>query len=463
MPKAGIYARISSDPDGTRLGVQRQIADCQQLAKRAGFLVVAIYEDNDISAYARKPRPAYRRLCADLESGAIDGAIVWHLDRLHRSPRELEDFIALIEKTSAFVRTVTGGDYDLNTSDGRAMARVVGAMARKESEDKSRRLRRKFADMAANGQYSGGGERPYGYTPGYREVIPHEAAVIQEAAHRVLAGESLRSVANDLTARGTATVTGAPWTGTALRRKLMSAHTSGQREYKGDIVGEATWPAILTPTQTLQLRLLLGNPSRRTNRTPRAYPLSGLVQCGVCGKRMVARPKEGKRRYVCVKDPPKLGCGHVHARSEPVEDLVAQATLYRLDSPELVQALDRRNGKSPIDSTERQLVEDRTQLEILATMFGQNDLTLREWKAAKQPVEQRISIAERTLATVSDRSIAAPFVGNSDALRREWAQLDPSRQRAIVGALVESVQIHPAKVPGSRKFDPDRVEIIWKA
>jgi site-specific DNA recombinase len=57
--RAAIYARISSDTDGTRAGVDRQLADCHTLATSLGWSVAQEYVDNDISAYSGKRRPEY--------------------------------------------------------------------------------------------------------------------------------------------------------------------------------------------------------------------------------------------------------------------------------------------------------------------------------------------------------------------------------------------------------------------
>ena len=122
MEAAAIYIRISSDRGGSRAGVRRQLEDCQSWAERNGVAVAEVYEDNDVSAYRGKARPAYRRMCEDMKSGIRDGVIVWHNDRLHRNTRELEDFIDLVEATDIGVATVTSGDYDLTTTTGRAMA-----------------------------------------------------------------------------------------------------------------------------------------------------------------------------------------------------------------------------------------------------------------------------------------------------------------------------------------------------
>src|SRR4051812_16739661 len=90
--KAGVYVRISydarevdeNDPDGakvlTRLGVKRQRKDCTTEAKRRGWRVVEVYEDNDASAFSGKARVAYERMLDDIAAGRIDAVICWHPD-----------------------------------------------------------------------------------------------------------------------------------------------------------------------------------------------------------------------------------------------------------------------------------------------------------------------------------------------------------------------------------------------
>ena len=42
-----VYARISSDQEGTALGVTRQVQDCRELCTRLGWTVAEEYVDND--------------------------------------------------------------------------------------------------------------------------------------------------------------------------------------------------------------------------------------------------------------------------------------------------------------------------------------------------------------------------------------------------------------------------------
>jgi site-specific DNA recombinase len=461
---AAIYIRISSDRGGTRAGVRRQLEDCRTWAERNGSVVAEVYEDNDVSAYRGKSRPDYRRMCDDIKAGIRDGVIVWHNDRLHRNTRELEDFIDLVEATGVAVATVTSGDYDLTTTTGRAMARIACALARLESEDKSRRIKRQALQAAQEGRRSGGGTRAYGYEPGHRKVVPAEAAIVKEAARRILAGEPLRSVTRDLNERRVPTVTGKSWNSTVLRRMLTSGRISGQREHLGEIVAKGDWPAIVTPAQTARLRTILLDPDRRTNRTPRRYPLTGIVYCGRCDARLVARPRDdGERRYFCAKGPGYSGCGGTAILAEPLERFISEAVLHRLDTPKLQRAVVRAlSAEDEADVVHEDLERADGELEELARLHGQGKISVREWMAARTPIETRRAAAARQMGRLSGAAALDGFVNSPGALRAQWAQLDPARQRAIISSVLPRIVIHPA-VRGRNWFDPDRVEPLWRA
>src|SRR5579884_2476096 len=155
MVNAGLYCRISADKEGAGLGVERQREDCEALARKRGWTVAGVYVDNDISAYSGKRRPGYRRLLRDIQQGRINAIVAWHTDRLHRSLRELEEFIDVCEAGQVKVETVRAGELDYKTPSGRAMARILGTWARYESEHRSERIRRKHVEMAEKGLYKG--------------------------------------------------------------------------------------------------------------------------------------------------------------------------------------------------------------------------------------------------------------------------------------------------------------------
>ncbi|MDP9250113.1 MAG: recombinase family protein, partial [Chloroflexota bacterium] len=392
---AGIYVRISEDREGAGLGVKRQEADCRERAERLGWEVAEVYIDNDLSAYNGKDRPAYTRLLEDLREGTIGAVLAWHTDRLHRSPRELEAFIDVCESRGVGVQTVTAGPIDLSSASGRMTARVSGAVARHESEHKAERIRRKARELAEAGKIGGGGTRPYGYDLDRRSVRPHEASVVRELADRVLKGEPLRSLVRELNTRQVPTVSGRIWTTIGIRRMLTSGRIAGWREHRRELVAPAEWEAIIDRPTLDRLRGLLLDPSRRVTHGPvvRSYLLGGaLARCGVCGHPLRAAPRaDGTRRYGCRPVPGSPGCGKIAIVAEPMEAMVADLILDRLDSPQMLAAIEDHDRQTAAAVDLDTLAADEAALEQLARDYYTDRLIGRsEYLAARDGLKARI-------------------------------------------------------------------------
>jgi DNA invertase Pin-like site-specific DNA recombinase len=455
-------ARISSDREGDNLAIDRQVADCAALAERKGWTVVERYVDSDISAYSGKLRPRYRRMLEDIEAEAIDAVLVYHADRLHRHPRELEDFIDLCSRTGTRMATVSG-DIDLSTHEGQLIARITGAVARKESDDKSRRIRRKHEELAAAGKVSGGGSRPYGYEANKREVRPEEAEVIRELARRVLAGDSLKALAQDLNGRGIRTSTGKEWAPGTIGRMLRLARLSGQREHHGEILAQAEWPAIISPAETAKLRAKLGDPDRRTNRAARRYLLPRLLRCGRCGNQLHSRPRADRvGRYVCASGPGFGGCGKLTILAEPVDLFVAEAVLHRLESPLLPEAIRRPSDDGEGAEWTAEAERAQARLDELAEMWAAGEITRSEYLKARASIEKRRTLARKRLAQLNRQAALVPFIGDAKRVRGEWKVMTLSRQAEIVRALVEYIEVAPGR-PGYNRFDPTRLRPVWRS
>ncbi len=459
MRSAGIYARISQDREGAGLGVKRQVADCEAEAERRGWAVGDIYVDDDISAYSGKTRPQYERLLSDIQDGHRDAVIVWHLDRLTRRPIELEEFVNVCDKGKVEVAAVHG-DFNIGDGDGLFSARIMAAVAAKESDDKSRRAKRKMLELAQSGRPHGS-VRPFGYEDDKVTVRPSEAQIIRDLAGRFLAGETLTSLTNWLNDQNIPTAgTAAAWRTSSVRGILRSGRISGQREHLKQIVGPAIWPAIISPEQTARIRAILDDPARRTNRAARRYLLAGLLRCHQCGHSLMAHPRAGKRRYICKAPPSHQGGGSTYISAERVEELLIDAVLYRLDTPDLADALaGRHRADSRTIELSEQIADDQTQLDDLAQMWANKEITVAEWKAARSTIEARQRQTKRALAHLSHTDNVARYIGMGDGLRNQWSEIPLNRQRSIMATILDHAVIGPGT--GSR-FDPGRVHPVWK-
>lgn len=459
-----VYARISSDQDGTALGVKRQVADCRGLAERLGWTVAEEYVDNDLSAYSGKRRPGYARMLDDLRDGARDGVIVYHADRLTRRPIELEQFLDVCAAAKVrHVRFVSGADVDIANGDGLLVLRMMSAVAANESANKSRRVRRKMIEVAQDGRPHGGAFRPFGYEADKITVRPDEAEIIRTLAARFLAGEGLRSLAAWLDAEGIMTSTGKPWRTTTLRQMLHSGRIAGLRENRREIIGPAVWDPIITQDEHRRIRARMDQRAATGERSPRSYLLSGVLQCGKCGGRLFAARRVDRRRYVCQSGPDHRGCGGVTITADPVEQLVTNAVLYRLDSHELAATL---AGLDAADTHAAALsdaiAEDAAQLEELAQLYAAKQITAKEWMTARNPIEARRTDNERKLARLTRTDALVGLAGDAEQLGAQWSSLNLTRQAAIVRALIDRVVIAPVGSTGPRRFNPDRVDIVWR-
>ncbi|MEV0583028.1 recombinase family protein [Nonomuraea sp. NPDC050310] len=305
-------------------------------------------------------------------------------------------------------------------------------------------------------------------------IIEQEAELIREAAHRILAGESLSSVCRDFASRDVRTSGGRLWIPTTLRRMLAGARISGRREHTprstfettrpllGEIVADAVWPAIISPLDSDRLRTLLSDPSRDYRRlaaTGRTYLLSGILRCGRCGHRMNGRPRSGVPRYVCPNVPGSGACGGIATNAERTDTHVRDMVLTALDSPALAERIRHQSGDD--DNLSELVRADEEQLEELAEAWAAREISRKEWMAARAPIDMRLEKNRAQLASLSRSSPLISFIGTADEMLARWRVMNVSQQRAIVSATVRTIAVAPANP--RKRWDPDRFTFDWIA
>lgn len=446
--RAVVYARISDDRAGAGLGVARQERECRELCDAKGWTVVDVLVDNDRSAYSGKRRPSYERLMAGLKGGLYDVVVAWHPDRLHRSPKELEAFIDALEAAGASAATATAGEWDLSTAAGRMTARVVGAVARHESEHKSERNRAKHRQLAESGRPNGG-ERPFGFDADRVSVNADEKAVVQELARMLLDGVSLLGLVRWLNDNGIATARGGRWRATGVHRLLTGPRVGGFRERDGKL-HRAVWPPLLDEVTWRRVRTLLEDPAR-SHRAPRRYLLTGGVAvCALCTGPLVAVGSMSRQRfYGCGR------CGGVKVKADPFEDDVAFRLFAHLAE---LGAAPPRPDPSPIIA---ELEEADAHLaELSDDYYVHRAVSKGQFRSSSDKLTARIAELRAQAAEIERGAVGVDLVGDPATLSQRWGGLQVDQQRAIVDAYVEAVQVGPA-VRGRNFYDDDRVEVRW--
>lgn len=471
--RAAIYLRQSKDREGNELAVDRQREDCVALCTAKGWTPTE-YMDNDCSA-SNGSRPNYQRLLTDIRAGRVDAVVVWDLDRLHRRPIELEEFISLADEKHLALATVTG-ECDLSTDNGRLFARIKGAVARAEIERKSARQKRAAKQMAEKGTHWWSA-RPFGYVvrepvrdeqgrPMFTEtgkpiyqppsLDPMEAAAIREAYKSLIAGSSLRSIACDLDQAGFVTPRGNRWrTSSQVRQLLISPRNAGLRSYEGDEKGsedlrDAAWPAIV-PRDIWQGAVDILSEEGRLCGTSRArkHLLSNLAVCGLCGHTMGSGVSSGGARgkviYTC------KACNKISRNAEGLDDLVCEAVVQRLSKPNAVE-LTRPEQRDDLDQMRQQGRALRARLNALATEFADGDLTTSQLKIATNRITEKLDIIDTALRGAQATHVFDGVIG-ADDVRGAFLDLDLDRKRALIAELVTITVLPTVKGARFRRED----------
>ncbi len=462
--RAIVYLRISEDRTGQEAGVQRQREDCERRCRDRGWQIVAVESDNDVSASGKRQRPGFEAMLKRVEAGEAEVVVAWALDRLQRNRRDEVRLYELCEKKGVMVSLVRGPDLEWQTPTGRYLADNLGSLARLEIEQKGDRQRR-AQEQAAKAGRRVGGRRPFGYEQDGATVRPVEAEAIREGYAALLSGVSIAEIARCWNARGLTTGQagyregreGVPsaFTRSSVRDVLRNPRNAGLRAYKGEVIGQATWPRIVEESTWRAAVDLLRDPSRRTAPTNARALLTGVALCGVCGATVHsggAAVTSKTRVYRC------RTMAHFSRSADPVDDYVSAVTLARLQQPDAADLLDDTNRPDAGELRER-AVALRVRLDSLAVDFAEGELTASQLRAATARLKEQLSEVESRLADAGKVDILGPLVTAED-VAAVWSALPVPRRRAVIDLLM-IVTLHPTG-RGTRTFRPETVAIEWR-
>lgn len=447
--RAAIYTRISKDLTAEGLGVARQLKDCRALVATQGWKIVEEFEDNDISASGAKARPAYLRLKPLMEEGGVDVVVVYSADRLHRNPRELEDWILLAKETGIDIHSATNGKINLSTPDGRTIARVVTAFAAGEVEKTRMRILRKQLELAEAGAWPG--KKCYGFTA-EGQIIPEEAAVIREMASRVLHGEGFNAIARDFNERNIPTARGGGWRAATIQNIMAAPRIAGLRVHNGKVASKGQWEGIVSEETSAILRARLApGRSRGTRGGPRKHLLTGLLVCSKCQTGMVKsiNGRSKKPSYRCPRNVGAAACGGTTIVAAETEAWLAEAAFEFHEAKVVGQSNVTERWVETVGALDARLEE-------IAAEYISGDVSKTTWDASK--AAHANAKAALPVPVIRPRELTTGAM-----LRAEWGAMNVSVRRAVLDDIFVNVRVMPRRqVTGLKIFDPGRLVPEWR-
>jgi site-specific DNA recombinase len=493
-PVVDLYARLSRNPDGDLETIETQLEDALQTAMRNAWGVAEFHIDNSLSAWnPQVRRPGWEALLVRLQSGACDGVVGYHFDRLMRRPQDLGRLLDIVRQRELKFATAHGSRRDLSDTNDQFIAWMEVAHAQRSSDDTSRRIQRKFRHMRESGVVRGGprwfgfpgadrtapkttGGAPRPAVPG--EQVERERAAIRDACKDIVnRTATLAEVAKRWNKDGLGTATGGTWDGVNVRQVLARPRNAGLIYHKDELAGRMSNEEPIVSEQ-LWRDVQAVFAGRRRGRAPdtRNYVASGLIYCGVCGNPLTGRPRARHRpdgtqvtEYYCFKL--RGGCGRLAVDARGVDDVLRSWTIKRLSDPALaeqVQAAAAEDHKR-LDEVTAELAQARMVEAALAERLGRGEIGLDAWEVGNKHAHDRVvrlEVEREALAAkATDPTDLELAASHKEAVADDWdhdAAVNGTLRRALLTRALRGVQVSVEPRPhqkGKPTFDRTRIRI----
>ncbi|OGV60243.1 MAG: hypothetical protein A2X45_14650 [Lentisphaerae bacterium GWF2_50_93] len=519
MKKAVIYARTSSDDkdeSGKRsVSITSQVKECRALAEKHGLSVIhPPFVDQDLSGRTypdledarllsnsddsfnsyfseviKFQRKKYRpELGACLACSDIEFIIVYDETRLMRPYQNSflgQYLIQRLKKSSIQVLTVKNGIIDY----GKFSDRLVSTISQQVEDDiiiKTRQKSKESLNVKRNTGFLTSGVCCYGYrSTGHQTVeqVEEEAKNVK-LIFKMYAREkkSINQIAKHLNSKQIGTKKGHTWHHNAILKVLKrEAYAGLRRNIEGKLIecipfkGKEIISAKEFHSALHRLRTNRNAGKTRIKDSDVIHPLSGLVYCGTCGRRMkVSKAKsfEGKAAYyyVCydhihLKSTDNKACrmARILERSaNPLPSspkLLAHKGLVEFALPLCAKALiEALSGEDKVDEAEAKLLEKENERSRINENLVKLGMLLKDGKYTPEAFEEvskgfmvDIKKSEEEIGILKEKIQKSKVPYESDEIVKILGDImhnrvDANIYRDVVLASLEKIEIHPYSI-----------------
>jgi site-specific DNA recombinase len=467
------YRRVSmrEQVDGFSLAAQEN--NIKQYVASQGWHLLELYTDAGISAKKDSHRPAMEQLMSDAQVNAFDVVVVDKVDRFYRHLRGLLG--ALDQLNSSNISFVSVQErLDFTTVWGKLMLTVLGTLAEIYIDNLRQETKKGKLQRARDGLWNG--NIPYGYCRGlcskckepngegycpafggadrgdgkYLVAHPIESRVVRLAYDWYLTGvESDGLIAarlqthtldeNGLLARTHGVPNQAEAGGMqkdSVRAILTNVFYAGVICYHSEGKEEffpGKHPALVSKEEferVQEMRKLLGRtPRHHRPQQARVYPLSGVLYCGHCGRRM--RGSSGPRNRHYYRDTTNIErvgqCQQKYVQAERAE---AQVVKW------LQSVLEHVPRKQEKNHDEEQLKRLKARYTRARRLFILGEVDQETYEAEKRKYEL-------FTAPLQENSSSANITSHREMKDRlsKWQQLTNLEKRRLLQGSAEAVYI----------------------
>lgn len=462
--RIAVYARYSTDRQNVA-SIADQVRVCREYAaRRAGAVDEAlIFKDRAISGTSAA-RPGLQNLLETVRSGLIDVVLTEDLSRIGRNVGNNDRFFSDMQESGARLIAINDG-FDTGERKSRMLGAIKSAMAADYIDELKDRTKRGMDGLFMAGMSTGG--KTYGYhSVPAADGTDRKRLVIEEAQAKVVLriftlyaeGLSQNRIAKALNTDGIPSPRGGKWGHLTIRAMVQNEVYSGvvvfnRRAWWRDPQSgkrrkverpSSEWQCREEPSLRIVPEELWQQTRDRVQRDAKTYtqgkrpkkthPLSGLLQCALCGSQMIIA---GNSRYYRCSSAQK-GHGCENRRSLPerairtwlldkIIEVAGEAELLREIRAGLAQAIGTHHRNLKHELAERQTsltnVKRRLSKVIDLIVDGDNSVAMREKRAELEEQAELLRQVARRLEAQLNQVLELPTAEQLQAFLKGLPEL----------------------------------------
>ncbi len=482
---AAAYVRYSSELQD-ELSIQGQLDEIRVFAERSGYEVVSVYADR-AERGSSDTRPQFVALqdAAKSPTCPFKAVICWKSDRIARRYELAAGFRGFLRRRGIALLFVA--EPNIDGPVGSLLSAVMDGMNEFYSANLGENVRRGMKASVARG-YASGGTAPFGYrkiqVPADNgkmkwkwEPDPETAPIVRQIYEMYAqGGVGLQSICTWLNGQDIKTARGGIWhpgqvwallfmqrdaylgrlTYNKFSRKepepgngIRKGNTAKTRRSIAEwTITEDAHPAIISPELAARVDMARSGReplSETISRKKEIRLLTGLMRCGICGKKFVkSAGRNGRKYYCCSSSKWDASCGNRYFRCEETEERVVSAIRKRVDTleAEIVEAIRQGENEEPhIPAALFDLEREREELkrkqsnlvDAISDGIIPKDLAAEKMKALQNALERITFEAEVQRHQSEKKSLSMSILDDLAGLPEGWFN-DESILRSCVVA-----------------------------
>ncbi len=463
--KTGIYIRVSTEDqakDGFSIPAQKE--KLTKYSEINDWNIYDYYIDDGISGKNIKDRSEVNRLIKDIKDGKVDNVLVYKLDRITRS---LKDLIYLIELFESYSCTFNSQTEKIDTSNavGRMFVKIIGIFAEFERENLAERVAFGYEQKTREGNYTNtNGVYGYDYIVGEQRLVVNEAEkeLVNMIYDMYIDGMSYDKIANKFNKDGVPTKRGGHWASSTIKSILNNPLYIGKVRYgtqnkeKSFVAKGKNIPSIIDIDKWNLANSIV---KTRKKYCIRRYPSDNsyyfhTIKCARCGGNISARQQvQYGKLYITYKcnNASRHFCdmkGFSHKKVDKsfltfldtLKDMIPEKSIIEDDKRIRNKTIEKQKIINKIEKLE-------SKKKIIRNQFIEDSISIEEYREITNEIEEKISNLNDSLLLIGTEEESNDNFSYDEVkdlvknIKQNWLFLNNKEKRQFLERFVEEIKV----------------------